>query len=193
MAKIKIVGISGTNGSGKDSLGQMLAERHGWLFVSVTDILRDELKKRGEPIERENLRKLSSEWHKKYGAGALTDMAAKKFEQIKDQYHGLVFASIRRPGEAIRLHELGGKLVWIDADPKVRFGRIAGRNRGAEDNKTFDEFIADELIEMQGSSGHSLNMNRVKELADIFLENSGSDIEKFKDAAEKALEQYLWQ
>jgi cytidylate kinase len=49
---MKIIGISGTNGSGKDSLGQMLQQNHGWLFVPATDILRDELKKRGKRIER---------------------------------------------------------------------------------------------------------------------------------------------
>jgi dephospho-CoA kinase len=187
MADIKIIGIGGTNGSGKDSLGQMLAERHGWLFVSVTDILRDELKKRGEPIERENLRKLSSEWHSQYGAGALTDIAIKKFKPADGQYKGLVIASLRRPGEVNRLHELGGKLVWVDADPKVRYERISGRNRSAEDSKSFEEFLADEELEMQGSSGHTLNMSKVKALADIFLQNNGNDIENFKDEAEKAI------
>jgi len=193
MADIKIIGISGTNGSGKDSLGQMLAERHGWLFVSVTDILREELKKRGEPIERENLRALSSEWHHKYGAGALTEMAVKEFKakNRNNRYSGLVVASLRRPGEIKTVHEFGGKLVWVDADPKVRYGRISGRGRSAEDSKSFEDFLAEEEKEMHGSTGHTLNMMQVKELADVFLKNNGDDIEKFKDEAEKALKSYL--
>jgi dephospho-CoA kinase len=187
MANIKIIGISGTNGSGKDSLGQMLAERHGWLFVSVTDILRDELKRRGEPIERENLRKLSAEWHEQHGAGILTDMAVKEYEKVKNQYKGIVFSSIRRPGEADRVHEFGGKVVWVDADPKVRYARISNRRRSAEDNKTFEEFLTDEKTEMYGGRGHTLNMSQVKDRTDIFIENSTSDIEEFKNQAEKAL------
>jgi dephospho-CoA kinase len=188
---MKIIGISGTNGSGKDSLGQMLQDNYGWLFISVTDILRDELRRRGEPIERKNLRALSSEWHEKYGAGALTNLAVKNFEPVKDEYNGLVIASLRRPGEVHKLHELGGKLVWVDADPKIRYGRIAGRNRSAEDDKTFEEFITDERLEMDGGAGHTLNMSEVKKLADIFIENDSNDIEDFKKAAEKALKDYL--
>jgi cytidylate kinase len=73
MTNIKLIGISGTNGSGKDSLGHMLAERYGWLFVPATDILRTELQKQGLPIERENLRNLGNEWRREYGAGVLID------------------------------------------------------------------------------------------------------------------------
>ncbi len=46
---MKIIGVSGTNGSGKDTIGHLLAERHNWLFISMTDMLRDELEKRGLP------------------------------------------------------------------------------------------------------------------------------------------------
>ncbi len=191
----KIIGVGGTNGSGKDTVGQMLAERHGWLFVSVTDILRDELKKRGLPPARQHMRELSTEWHKKYSAGILTDLAVKKFKKAgSNKYKGLVLASIRRPGEANRLHELGGKLVWVDADPKVRYERIQanlhsrGELRAVDDRKTFEEFMTDEKTEMHGEShSHSLNMNAVKAKADIFISNDGDDIEAFKDAAEKAL------
>jgi dephospho-CoA kinase len=191
MGGLKLIGISGTNGSGKDSLGHLLAERHGWLFISVTDILRDELRKRGEPIERENLRRLSAQWHKQYGAGALTDMAVKIFEPKKDKYNGLAIASLRRPGEADRLHEFGGKVVWADADPKVRYGRISQRNRSAEDNKTYEEFLADEKSEMDGDSTHTLNMRKVKERADIFIENQNNNLEDFYAKAESALKDFL--
>jgi dephospho-CoA kinase len=192
-ADFKIIGIGGTNGSGKDSLGQMLEERRDWLFVSVTDIMREELKKRGKAIERENLRALSTEWHHKYGSGALTDIAVKEFKsRNKDnEYKGLVIASLRRAGEVERVHDFGGIMAWVDAEPKIRYERTNGRGRSAEDQKTYSEFLADEKLEMEGSSGHTLNMSEVKKLADIFLENNGSDIEKFKDEAEKALIKYL--
>jgi cytidylate kinase len=188
---MKLIGISGTNGSGKDSLGHFLANRHGWLFVSVTDILRDELKRRGEPIERENLRRLSADWHKQFGAGALTDMAVKVFEPKKDQYKGLAIASLRRAGEADRVHEFGGKVIWADADSKVRYGRISQRKRSNEDDKSFEEFIADEKNEMYGGPGHTLNMSEVKNRADYFLENNSKNIEDFYAQAEKVLNHYL--
>ena len=68
---MKIIGLSGTNGSGKDTVGHMLTERHGYLFVSLTDMLRKEAKKRGEEPSREVLRTISAEWRRESGLGVL--------------------------------------------------------------------------------------------------------------------------
>lgn len=169
----------------------MLAERHGWLFVSVSDILRNELQRRQMAIERKNLRLLSAEWRRKHGLGVLIDKALDEFNQASrlKQYGGLVISSLRNFGEADRVHELGGKIVWVDADPKIRYERISSRTRSDEDRKTYEQFIQDEQEEMQHFKGDeaTLNLAGVKDRADIFIENSGDDIEAFKTAAEKAL------
>jgi dephospho-CoA kinase len=192
MKNIKLLGISGTNGSGKDSLGEMLAKRHGWLFVSVADLLREEARRRGLPIERENLRAIGVEWRREFGLGVLVDKAFEQFNQSKDKYKGLAVVPMRNPGEAQRVKELGGKLVWIDADPKIRYKRISSRLRSAEDNKTFEQFTAEEEIEMRGTDDEAApKMIKVKEMCDLFLENNGDDIENFKNQAEKALKSYL--
>jgi dephospho-CoA kinase len=192
MPAIKIIGISGTNGSGKDSLGEMLQQRHGWLFISVADLLREEARRRGLPIERENLRAIGAEWRREFGLGVLVDKAIKQFNQSKDKYKGLAVVPMRNPGEAQRVKELGGQLIWIDADPEIRYKRISSRLRSAEDNKTFEQFMAEELIEMKGSSDEAApKMIKVKEMCDLFLENNGDNIEEFKNQAEKALKSYL--
>jgi dephospho-CoA kinase len=183
---IKIIGISGTNGSGKDTVGKMLVERHGWLFVSVTDILRHELKRRGQPIQRENMRNLSAEWRREFGHAVLVDKAAEIFNSLKAE--GLAIASLRNPGEVDRIHELGGKVIWIDADPKLRYERIHIRRRSSEDQKTFEQFMTEEQAEMhQSGDAATLNMSGVKAKSDIFIQNDGNDVEAFKDAAAKAL------
>lgn len=183
---MKIYGLAGTNGAGKDSVGEMLAERHGYLFVSVSDLLRDEARKRGLPIEREVLRTISAEWRREHGLGVLVDRAVALAKE-KD-YEGVVAAPMRNPGEAQRVKELGGELVWIDAEPKVRYDRIFARKRSAEDDKSFEEFLNEEQIEMQHSGDEAtLNMQGVKDISDIFIDNNGNDIEAFKDEAERAL------
>ncbi|MEK7096237.1 MAG: AAA family ATPase [Patescibacteria group bacterium] len=184
---MKIIGIAGTNGSGKDSLGQILDERHGYLYVSVTDILREGLRKQDLPIERENMRNLSAQWRRERGLGVLIDKALEIFEKSPGKYKGLAIASLRNPGEADRVHELGGTVVWVDAEPKIRYDRIHSRQRSAEDQKTFEEFLAEEQAEMNHSGDEAtLNVAGVKVKADIFLENNGN-LEEFQAAAEKAL------
>lgn len=192
---MKIIGISGTNGSGKDTVGEMLAERHGWLFISSSgDLIIPELKKRGLPLEREQMSALTAEWRRQAGKGAIVNKAVDKFNQENkdNNYIGLVLGSIRHPWEADRIHELGGKLVWIDADPIVRFRRINKRSQGDKDAKSFEQFLAEEKAEMQHSGDEAtLSMAEVKKKADMTIENNGEDIEKFKDQAEKALAKYL--
>lgn len=169
---MKLIGISGTNGSGKDTIGQILANDHGWLFVSVTDILRDGLRQQGQPIERENLRALSARWRRENGRGVLIDKALNEFNKAGKSSDGLVIASLRNPGEADRVHELGGKVIWINAEPKIRYQRIYSRGRGAEDDKTFEQFLTEEQAEMHPSGDSAtLDMAGVKTKADIFIQN----------------------
>lgn len=185
---MKIVGVGGTNGSGKDTVGQMLAERHGYLLVSISDILRKKLKKRGLPIERKNLRALSAKLRHKCGLGILVDEAVEEFKKTNGKYTGLVIPSLRNPGEADKVHGLGGMVVWTDGDPKIRYERVFNRQRTTEDQKTYNQFLAEEQDEMDyGGDETALHMAGVKERADIFIENNGNDIEAFKDEAEKAL------
>lgn len=185
---MKIIGLSGTNGAGKDSVGEMLAERHGYLFISVTELLREEARKRDWPIEREQLRTISAQWRREHGPGVLVIKAVEAYAAQKHKYKGVAMSSLRNPGEADELHALGGTMVWVDADPKVRYSRIYSRQRTAEDNKTFEEFMGEEQAEMhQSGDKATLNLTAVKEKCDIFIQNDGNDINAFKDAAEKAL------
>jgi hypothetical protein len=83
-------------------------------------------------------------------------------------------------------------VVCFDANARIRYERINGRGRGAEDNKTFEIFLSEQQIEMDGGDDKTgINMAAIKAKADIFLENNGDDIEKFKNDAEKALKNYL--
>lgn len=185
---MQLIGIAGTNGSGKDTVGHMLAENHNYLFVSMTDMLREEAQKLGLPVEREVLRTISAEWRREYGLGVLVDKAIEYYKAQDKKYDGLVMASLRNPGEADRIHELEGRVIWVDADPRVRYERTRSRSRTEEDDKTFEEFLAEQQAEMHHSGDKAtLNIAGVKDTADIFLENNSEDIETFKDEAEKAL------
>ena len=126
---VRIIGIAGTNGSGKDTVGRLLAERHNYLFISVTDLLRDELHRRGVPTDRLHMRTLSKEWREQYGLSVLVDRAVDTFEQQGKKYAGVVMSSLRNPYEADRVHELGGTVVWVDAEPRVRYERLQAAKR----------------------------------------------------------------
>jgi dephospho-CoA kinase len=191
---VKVIGIAGTNGSGKDTVSNYLAD-HGWLFISTSrDLLIPELQKRGLPIERENMATLTAEWRRQKGTSVVIDKAVEKFEEESkmQHYNGLVVSSLRHPWEADRLHELGGVLVWTDADPKVRYERIYNRGQGVKDKKSFEQFLAEEQAEMSHSGDEAtLNMAAVQDRADIFIVNNQNDLEVFKNQVEHALAKIL--
>jgi dephospho-CoA kinase len=188
---MRLLGIAGTNGAGKDTVGEILTEKYGWLFVSVSDILRAELKRRGLPIEREYLRNLSAEWRRQFGSGILIDKALQMYKPHEKEYKGLVIAALRNPGEAQRVKDLGGKVIWVDADPKIRYQRIYSRQRSSEDKKTFEQFLKEEQDEMEHSGDqHTLSLAGVKAKADIFLKNDG-DLKTFKTTTDQIIKKML--
>ncbi|MHB1864916.1 MAG: AAA family ATPase [Candidatus Saccharimonadales bacterium] len=190
---LKIIGIAGTNGSGKDTLGHLLAEHHNYLFISVTEILRAECRKRGIKVNRRNLRTVSAEWRRQFGLGVLIDKAIAEYDKVIDQYNGLAIASLRNPGEADSIHKLSGTVIWLDADPKIRYERVkrsdhTRSHRTDEDNNTFEEFLAEEQAEMHSTGDiTTLDMQSVKDRADIIIDNSHDKTSDFKEHMEKVL------
>lgn len=191
MTDVKIIGISGPNGAGKDAVGLLLAQRHNYLFISVTDLLREELHNRNLPSDRLHMRTLSKEWREQYGLPVLVDRAIQSFEAVSNQYAGLVMSSLRNPYEADRVHELGGSVVWVDADPRVRYERLQNakrHGRQGDDDKTFEQFIAEEQIEMQSTGDKAaLDMSSVKERADRRIANDTTDMRVLEAEVEKVL------
>lgn len=190
----KIIGLSGTNGAGKDVVGHILALKHNFLFVSVSDMLREEAKKRNIAVTRENLRMISTEWRHNYGLGVLVDQAYNLYKELEENYAGLAISSLRNSHEADRVHEMGGFVVWVDASPQTRYERIQknleARGRLAEDGKTYQEFLIEEEVEMNtppGGDEASLNMSGVKSRSDIILLNDGTSLNEFETFIEQQL------
>ena len=191
---MKVFGLAGTNGAGKDTIAEVL-EEYRYLNVSATQMLGDELTARGLTHKRVNKAALSAEWRREYGMSAVVDKAAEQYENStkKDLLQGFVVGSIRHPGETDKIHAIEGLQIWVDADPKIRFERVTSNDRGrVEDKKTYEEFLAEEQREMKPSGDSAtLNMGAVKELSDVFIINNGDDIEAFKRQVKQQLEKYL--
>lgn len=192
MGSPHIIALAGTNGAGKDLVGELLEKHHGYLFISVTELLRDECRRRGLPVAREHLRAISAEWRRQQGLGVLVDRALQTFKESGKQYAGVVMSSLRNPYEVERLHELGGTMLWVDADPEIRYARVSGADRGRaeEDNRTYQQFLADEAAEMhppQGADEAVLNMAAVRDRADLTLLNNSSSPETLLNDLTSAL------
>lgn len=188
----EIVGIAGTNASGKDTLGHLRAKLQHANMVSLSDILRRELDKRGLSHERDNLRRLGDEWRTSEGPQVLAKRTIERYNQEKatEGYQGLTVTSIRNAEEARAIQDAGGKIIWVDADRKIRYERIRSRNLGRpEDQKTYEEFVAEEETELHPTSGDTLlNMSAVREIADITITNEFPSVEAYEEFLIKEFE-----
>jgi dephospho-CoA kinase len=194
---VTIFGVAGTNGSGKDSLMDMLVERHSFLLFNTSNSLRQIAQAVFQSTQRGGnnapMGRVGNAFRTAYPGGmvelGLLDWwirAGVLTEDLKPA--GLVIGSIRGTGEVKRLKEAGGKLIVVDADPRVRYGRITSRGR-ADDHITFEQFMEKEAADMAAGETDptKFGMAAVIDMADIRIENNGNDIEVFKGTVDKML------
>lgn len=185
MNKPWLIGIGGTNASGKDTLAEYLASKHGYLFVSTGDMVRQAAMQRYGNILRPTQTSVGNELRAEGGAGVLVNLCIEHFKKSGNKV-GLLAASIRTRGEIDEIKNQGGILLFVDADPKVRYERLKTRQR-ADDFITFEKFQAEQQAEWhQSDNPAEFSIKTVKQAADFAFTNNG-DIKDFLKTAENTL------
>jgi len=172
-----IIGITGTNASGKEMVAEILGQS-GFSKFSCSDVIREVARTRGLSTDRGPLTALANELRAAHGPGVL---GRRVYEMIKEKgISDAVVVSIRNPMEAEALKAHGDFfLLWVDADPMVRYRRSSERKRDGGDLLSFEGFMALERAEHDaGPTG--CRLNKMQELASFTLRNDGS-MEELRD------------
>lgn len=165
-----IIGIAGTNASGKDTAAGFFKDR-GFAHFSLSDAVRLECDKRGLPKDRDTLRNTANEMRKTHGSAVLAERMAEEIK--KTNVENAVVTSIRGRSEVMALKKLPGFiLLAIDAPIDIRFKRIKMRGRDS-DFIDFENFQRQEEMEMAGGEGKQ-NIGAVVEMADYVIQNVGT-------------------
>ena len=77
-----IIGLTGRNASGKGEAANYLKEK-GFIYYSLSDVIREEATKRGLEHSRDILIKLGNELREKHGAGYLAEQISNKLKTKK--------------------------------------------------------------------------------------------------------------
>lgn len=169
----KIIGIAGEIGAGKDTICEYVKENYPDVFLlRFSDGLTEALKVFFDLIKREDQQWLSSLLRERFGEDILVKALVKKVNSIKDGI--IILNGVRRPGDFKALRNIGGKLIYITAEPKKRWERVVKRKEKADDDVPFEKFLelcaaeAEQQILAIGSS------------ADFKIENNGSKEELFE-------------
>jgi len=181
-----IIGISGTFSSGKDTLAAHLSAVHLVPIVNTGYIVRREALVRFNSVERPVLHKVATELRKKYGGGVLVERAL-----LEQNDAGVIITGIRSMGEAKKVIEQSGIMIFIDAPIETRYERMKLRNRDQETTISLQEFIAREDAERTSGDGdEDFNIDAIEKIAQIKLINLEDQVALFGEA-DKALKEFI--
>lgn len=164
-----IIGLTGKNGSGKTAVSDYLKSR-GFQYHSLSDAIRDEIKRRGEGITRDALIRVGNELREKFGSGVL----AERILMTLEKEHNYVIDSIRNPSEVEALKRRDGFiLLAVEADATIRLER--SRKRGRESAaQNFEQFMEEEARELESDNPAGQHLHATRAKADIAVANDGT-------------------
>ncbi len=164
--KARLIGLTGTNGAGKGEAASFFVDK-GYAYFSLSDLIREELQKKGQKVTRDNLIKMGNRMRERSSPDILARMVAKKIKG------NAVIDSIRNPKEIEFLRRQEGfVLLSLDAPAELRFERVQKRGR-EESAASLQEFLAKEAQEMSHTE-NGQQLQTCVEMADCTIWNDGS-------------------
>ena len=171
---VKVIGLTGVFGSGKETVKDMLTHKLNAYYVTLSSLIRDEtLKKRGIKVGRGELQDLGNELRKQYGNDVLVKVV---WDFLPKNKEFIIVDGIRNPGEAEFFKKKVGKdfvLVAVDAPQEIRFERTAKRGTH-KDPKSWEEFLKMEERDLGANEPtYGQQVKKCMEMADVTIINDG--------------------
>ena len=167
-----VFGLTGKNASGKGTVAEILKKKK-FIYHSLSDSLRDELKSLQKEETRENLIEIGNKLREEGGPGVLADKLMPKL--IFENNH--IVDSIRNPLEVISLrdetHLRSFFLISVNANARLRYDRLCSRGR-IGDTDSWEKFVEQEKKEENNDDPNKQQLSRTMEMADYSIDNSGT-------------------
>jgi len=165
-----IIGIAGTLGAGKGTVVEYLKKK-GFAHYSSSDTLRQILAERGLPDQREYMSNLANELSAAQEGGVLYSSHHLAQAAGNENY---ILEALHRVSEGEYIQKIGGIILGVDADIKVRYDRISKRGDSGKDNVNFEQFVADSEREDEGKTGTGPNIKAVIGMSNHTITNNGT-------------------
>ncbi len=164
-----IIGLTGRNGAGKGVVADYLQTK-GFGFWSLSDVIREEVVRRGEEVTRPRLIRAGRELRSKYGSDHLAQEILAKLEAGRNY----VVDSFRHPAEVRAFsRQPDFYLVAVEAEAEVRHRRV--RTRGREsDPVSFERFLELERQELSSPDTQGQQLLATGRLANVSFANNGT-------------------
>jgi dephospho-CoA kinase len=169
----RIVGLVGHGGSGKDTVARML-EARGFTHVSASELVREEIYRRGGTPTRALQTAVANEMRAERGGAYFVRLAVGR---EPSRTSPLVISGVYAVAEATAILDYpGGALLAVTADPtgEVSYQRVQSRSEGSRDHLTLEEFREAQKRENSGAEAGQANVASCLALATHTILNTGS-------------------
>ncbi len=168
-----IIGLVGEMGSGKSTVMNYLADKHGASRHSFSFMLKHILEYLCLPITRDNLIDLFLVLAPRFGEGVLAKPMRRAVET--DTSNLIVVESIRRPADIGELRSLPNfHLIGLVADQRTRYDRIYARGERSDDKISYEDFLKEHERKTE------IYAADMAASADFVIENNGTTADLFK-------------
>jgi len=169
-----IVCITGMPGAGKTTVAEGLRSV-GFQIISMGDVVREEAKRQGLPLDDVSLGKLMLKLRKDLGLGAIAHLIARKIQHSSDF---VAIDGLRSMHEVDVLRQHGTvKVLAVHAPKEARLRFLKSRNR-SDAPSSQDEFDTRDKRELDVGIGEAISFS------DSVITNDGT----IKDLQKRALE-----
>ena len=170
-----IIGITGTNGSGKGELVQYLVSQD-FVHLSVRSFLDLEMYRLQLTPDRDTMRLVANILRQEHGP---TYIVSELLREAQYAARDVVIESVRCPAETELFQSNGLYLLAVDAPVEIRYARIRARG-SATDFVSREKFDAQELAESSGVESWDLHLPKCVAMAAQTFHNIGaiSDLQK---------------
>ncbi len=182
-----IIGLTGTNSSGKDTVADYLVKEKGFEnHYSFSGEIKIEAAKRHLDYSRETLHKLGNEMRGKFGPNYWGNVILSKLQGDR-----VLITGIRNPAEAevFKKNSSSFILIGVDAPVESRYKWSQSRARDGEHTQTFEEFKKIDDAELYGGETKKENemfTAKCLKMADYLIINDGT-LEDLKKKTDKIL------
>ncbi|MFA5998376.1 MAG: AAA family ATPase [Candidatus Paceibacterota bacterium] len=165
-----IIGIAGSFGAGKGVVVDYLVQTKGFKHYSASGFITEEIKRRGLPTDRDAMTIVANDLRKQYGPSHIIETL---YQRANEMSGNTIIESLRAVAEVRKIKELGGKVIGVDADPKLRYERA--HLRGSEkDNVSYERFLAQELAESNPDDPTKQDVFNALKESDRIITNNGT-------------------
>lgn len=165
-----IIGLTGSFGAGKGTVVEYLVESKGFTHYSASGFITEEIERRGMPVNRDSMTEVSNDLRQKNGPSYIIDAL---YERAHTKGGNAIIESLRAVAEARRIKVLGGVVIGVDADPRLRYDRAFARG-SAKDNVSFDAWLLQEQREMNPNDPTKQDIFGALKESDFIITNNGS-------------------